>query len=75
MEFERDWSFSLDAIGLLGDGEKKNYFSRSGIFPGKAGSVIMLGFEYAINPQRLIEILGAIFEKIKILFFSYVNYP
>ena len=44
------------------------------IFPGKADSAIFLGFEYAINPQNLMKIVGAIFEKMKILIFFYVNY-
>ena len=66
IEFERHWSVGLGAT--LGDGQKiKNYFSSSGIFPGKANSVILLGFECTINPQNLIKIVGAIFEKIKIL--------
>ena len=73
IEFERNWSFGLGA--MLGDEQKiKNYFLVSGIFPGKAHSVIFLGFEYTINPRNLIKIVGAIFEKIKILFFSHVNY-
>ena len=41
------------------------------IFPGKADSVILLGFECAINPQNLIKIVRAIFEKFEILNFLY----
>ena len=67
IEFELDWSFSLGA--LLGDGQKINIFLVSGIFPGKADSVIFLGFEYTTNPENLIKIVGAIFEKIKIFNF------
>ena len=49
----------------------KTIFLVSGIFPGKAKSVILLGFECTINPQNLIKIVGAIFEEIKIFnFFS-----
>ena len=56
IEFERNWSFSLD------DGQKiKNYLLVSGIFPGKADSVILLGFECTINPQNLFQIVRAIF--------------
>ena len=46
-------------------------FVVSGIFPGKADSVMLLVFECTINPQNLIKIVGAIFEKINIFnFFS-----
>ena len=44
-------------------------FIISGIFSGKADSVILLCFECTINPQNLIKIVPAIFEKIKILNF------
>ena len=72
MECERDWSVGLGAT--LGDGQ--TIFLVSGIFPGKADNVILLGFECTINPQKLIEIVGAILEKINFLkFFSYVYYP
>ena len=76
IEFERDRSVGSGAT--LGDWQKmKNYFSSTGIFPGNADSVILLGFEYAINPQNLIKIVGAIFEKIENLNFflrAYMNY-
>ena len=66
IEFEQDWSVGLGVI--LADGQKiENYFSSFRDFPGKADSVILLGFECIINPQNLIKIIGAIFEKIKIL--------
>ena len=39
------------------------------MFPGKADSVILLGFESTINTQNLIKIVGAIFEKIEIVIF------
>ena len=42
----------------------KYIFPVSGIFPGKADGVIVLGFEYNINSQHLIKIVKAIFEKI-----------
>ena len=45
----------------------KNIFLVSGIFPGIADSVILFGFECTINPENLITIVGAIFEKMKIL--------
>ena len=41
----------------------------SEIFSGKADSFILLGFVCSINPQDLIKIVGAIFEKTKILNF------
>ena len=44
----------------------KYIFPVSGIFSGKADSVILLDFECTINPQILIKIVGAIFEKMKI---------
>ena len=54
---------------------KKNIILVTRIFPGKADSVILLGFECAINPQNLTKIVGAIFENENFKFFSYVNYP
>ena len=48
---------------------KKTIFLVSGIFPRKADSVILLGFECTINPQYLMKIVRAIFEKMKILIF------
>ena len=47
----------------------KYIFPVSGIFPGKADSVILLGFQCTINPQNLIKIVKAIFEKFEILVF------
>ena len=68
IKFERDWSFSLRAT--LGDGQRiQNYFSSFRDFSGKADSVILLGFECTINPQHLIKIVGAIFEKINFFYF------
>ena len=68
IEWERDWPVYLGAT--LGDRQKiKKYFSSFRDFPGKADSVILLGFECAINPQNLIKIVGAIFERIKIFYF------
>ena len=57
---------------MLDDGQKiKNYFSSFRDFSGKSRSVILLGFEFTINPQNLMKIVGAIFEKKKTLnFFS-----
>ena len=54
----------------LGDGLKiKNNISSFRDFPRKADNVILLDFEYTINPENLINIVRAIFEKIKILNF------
>ena len=53
----------------------KTIFLVSGIFPGKADSVILLGFKYSINPQNLIKIVGAIFEKINIFNFFLCELP
>ena len=63
VQFEQDWSVGLGAI--LADEQKiKNYSSGFMDFPGKADSVILLGFECTINPQNLIKIDRTIFEKI-----------
>ena len=51
------------------DRKLKIIFLVSWIFPGKADSVILLGFECSINPQNLMKIVGAIFEKIDIFYF------
>ena len=64
IECERDWSVSLGA--MLDVGQKiKNNVLFSEISPEKADSVILLVFECTINPQNLIETVGAIFEKFK----------
>ena len=61
---------------MLGDRQKiKNYFSSFKDFPGKADSVIFLGFECAINPQNLIKIVRAIFEKFEIVIFFLCELP
>ena len=68
MELEEDWSFTLGA--RLGDKEKiKKIFQLQIFFPGNADSAIFLGFECTINIQNLMKIVGAIFEKMKILNF------
>ena len=54
IEFERDWSAGF-------------FFQFQGFFPGKADSTTLLGLDCTINPQNLIKIVGAVFEKIKIL--------
>ena len=41
----------------------------------KADSVILLDFKCSMNPQNLIKIIGAIFEKIKILFIFLCELP
>ena len=35
------------------------------IFREKGGSVILLGLEYSLNPQHLMKVARAVFEKIK----------
>ena len=65
----------VQALRQATDRKLKTNFLVSGNFPGKAVSVILLGFECTINPQHLIKIVGAIFEKNKNLFFSLVNVP
>ena len=68
IECERDRPVGLGA--KLGDGQKiKNNFSSFRDFPGKADRVILLGFEYTINPENLMKIVGTISEKIKIFNF------
>ena len=74
MEFEQDWSVGLSAT--LGDGQKiKTIFKVSGIFPGKADIIILLGFECTINSQNLIKIVGAVFEKIIFFYFFSCELP
>ena len=69
IEFESDWSFTLG--GTLGERKKikKYYSSYKDFFREKPIVAIFLGFECTINPQNLIIIVGAIFEKMKILNF------
>ena len=59
---------------MLGDGQRiKTIFLVSWIFPGKADTVILLGFECAINPHNLIKIVrDFFFEKIKIFIFFFL---
>ena len=57
----------VSALRYVTDRKSKTIFLVSMIFPGKADSVILLGFECTINPQNLNEIVKAIFEKIEIL--------
>ena len=74
MVFERDWWIGLGPA--LGDGKHLKYiFPVSGIFPGKADSVILLGFECTINTQNLTKIVGAILEKIKIFIIFLCELP
>ena len=72
IEFEQDWSVGLGA--MLGEEQKikKNIILVTRIFSGKADSAILLRLECAINPQNLMKIFGAIFEKMTInIFFLY----
>ena len=75
IEFEQDLSFTLG--GTLGDGQKikKYIFLFTTIFSGKADSAIFLGFECTMNPQNLMKIVGAIFQKMKILNFFLCELP
>ena len=75
IECKRDWSVSLGAT--LDDGQKiKNKFSSfKDFFSRKADSAIWLGFECTIDPQNFMKIVGAIFEKIKILNFFLMWLP
>ena len=74
IEFEQDWSVGLGAtLGV--DRKLKNIFLVRRIFPGKADCAIILGLECTINPQNLMKIVGAIFEKMKILQFSLCELP
>ena len=67
IEFEQHWSVGLGVT--LRDRQKiKNYFSNLKDFPAKFASITLLGFECTINPQNLIKIVGAIFEKINFFF-------
>ena len=53
----------------------KNISLVSGVFPGKADSIILLGFECISNPQNLMKIVRAIFEKVEILIFFLCELP
>ena len=66
IEFQQDWSVGLGAT-LGADRKLKNIFLVRKIFPGKTDSAILLGFECTINPQNLMKIVRAIFDKMKIL--------
>ena len=66
IEFERDWSFGLGAT-LGADQKIKNCLSSFRDIFGKSRYCHIVGLR--INPQNLIKIVGAIFEKIKIIFF------
>ena len=57
------------------DRKLNTIFLVSGIFPGKADSVILSGFECTINPQSLMKIVGGIFEKMKMLNFFLCELP
>ena len=79
IEFERDrvsWFRRYISLGDAADRKLKTIFLISGIFPGKADHVILLRFEYTINPENLIKIVGAVFKKNNFfIFFSHMNYP
>ena len=47
------------------DRKLNTIFPVSGIIPGKADGAVLLGFDVTIDPQNLIKIVGAIFEKKK----------
>ena len=50
------------------DRKLKTIFLVSRVFPGKADSVILLGFECTINTQNVNKIVRVIFEKIEFFF-------
>ena len=54
---------------IVTDRKLKSNFLVSVIFLGIADIVLLLRFERAINPQNLMKIVGAIFEKI--IFFNF----
>ena len=56
------------------DRKLKMIFLVSGIFPGKADSVILF-FECTINPEDLIKIVRAMLEKFEILNFFLCELP
>ena len=66
IEYEHDWSVSLGATLRDRLKIKKNIIIVTRIFPGKTDSAILLRFEFKLNPQNLIKIVGAIFGKMKI---------
>ena len=70
IEFEQD-SVSLGTT--LGAGQKlKTIFLVSAVFPGKADSVILLVFEYTVNPQNLSKLLEPFLRKSKFSFFFFL---
>ena len=73
IEFEQDWS--VQALRYVRDRKLKTMFLVSRIFSEKADSVILLDFEYTINPQNLNKIVIAIFEKIEIFIFFLCELP
>ena len=73
-EFEQDWSVGLGAT-LGADRKFKKYFSSYKDFSEKTDSAMFLGFECTINPQNLMKIVGAFFEKMKILNFFLCELP
>ena len=62
-------------LGDATDRKLKTIFLVSGIFLGKADSVILLGIECTINAQNLIKIVVAIFEKINFFYFFLCELP
>ena len=62
IECERDRPVGSGAkLGDATDRKLKTIFLVSGIFPGKAESLILLGFECTINPQIVIKIVKSHF--------------
>ena len=75
LDIERQRHRSVGLGVTLSDAQKiKNYFSSFRDFSGKSqhSSVILLGFKCTINPQYLIKIVRAIFEKFEILNFFHM---
>ena len=67
--FEQDWFRRYVRRQIE---NKKYIFLFTRIFSGKADSAIFLGFECTINLENLMKIVGAIFEKMKILKFFHM---
>ena len=68
IECERDRPVGLGTT--LGDGQIiKTYFSNFRDFSGKSRYCHIVGLECTTNPQNLMKIVVAIFEKIEILIF------
>ena len=64
IEFEQDWS-----VGLGATLDDRRIIIVTRIFPGKSDGALLLGFECTINPQNLMKVIAAVFQKMKIFYF------